>query len=101
MSEPLRPNEIGPAKAAMIPHEVINAVNELLTSKFVSRKRSVIIHQCDIVRLAKAKMDPGTRFDYEWLNFEGLFESYGWKVTYDKPAYCENYEPSFEFTAKE
>jgi len=39
-------------------------------------------------------------FDKHWLDFEALFEKVGWKVYHDKPAYNENYEPTFKFWRK-
>ncbi len=37
-------------------------------------------------------------FDNHWLDIEDLYRKVGWKVKYDKPAYCESYDASFEFT---
>lgn len=93
--KPLRPSEIGANKVNHIPAAVIEAVNELLTEQFTGG--SVTIKQKEIVERAKKKMDPGARFNYDWLNFEPLFRTYGWKVSYDKPAYNEDYEPYFDF----
>lgn len=36
--------------------------------------------------------------DKHWLDAESLYEQQGWKVKYDQPGYCEEYEPYFEFS---
>ena len=33
----------------------------------------------------------------KYLDFEDEYRTIGWKVTYNKPAYCETYEPYFIF----
>lgn len=33
----------------------------------------------------------------KWLDIEDHYRKAGWKVTYDKPAYCENYDAYFKF----
>ena len=35
--------------------------------------------------------------DKDYLNIEEVFRAVGWVVIYDKPAYNESYEPTFEF----
>ena len=100
MSKPLRPDEVTANKANVIPAEVIDTINEMITEKFVSRNLSFTIKQKDIVKRTMLKMDPDAEWQNDWLNFEGLFESYGWKVNYDKPGYNESYDASFEFTGK-
>jgi hypothetical protein len=36
-------------------------------------------------------------FKNGWLNVEHLYETHGWKVEYDKPAYNEDYPATFKF----
>jgi hypothetical protein len=39
-------------------------------------------------------------FDKGWLDVESIFRAEGWKVKYDKPAYCETYKAFFVFSRK-
>lgn len=36
----------------------------------------------------------------QYLDVEDIYRKEGWKVVYDKPAYCETYEPTFTFSKK-
>lgn len=80
----------------VIPDFVIEAVNELINENL--SLRGFTIMQKHIIDRVKSKTDQD--FDYAWLDFESVFEAAGWNVNYDKPAYCETYEPYFNFTPK-
>jgi hypothetical protein len=36
-------------------------------------------------------------FDNHWLDIEDHYRKAGWKVTYDKPSYYEDYDAFFKF----
>ena len=40
-------------------------------------------------------------FDNHYLDIEPIYQNVGWDVTYDKPAYCENYPSTFTFKKKQ
>lgn len=106
MVKPFTPQEIASKQLYSIPNEVIEAVNELLAESLSasSDKPSCTILQDKIVKRILAKLpNKSSRdiFDNNWLDFEPIFEAYGWKVVYDKPAYNENYEASFNFESTE
>ena len=114
MSKPIKPDDVGSLAQDLIPDFVIQAVNELIVLNWTGN--SAIIQQKDIVSLAKKYQEKQFQekreknnqhgdytlpdFDWHWLNVESLYRSNGWKVEYDKPAYCETYEPTFCFTKK-
>lgn len=84
-----------------IPDIVFEVVNDLLLTKPRKNNR-IIITQDEI--LNKLTGDEGCdRFrrqamlDKGWLDFEDIYREVGWRVTYDKPAYNENYKPYFIF----
>lgn len=104
MIKPIRPDEVQNKANAEIPDFVIRAVNELIAKNWDGSSCTIL--QKDIVSRAKDFQEEEsmekraymiTAFDYDWLNFEGLYASVGWKVYYDKPAYCETYDASFKF----
>lgn len=84
---PISPSAIAVAKLEIIPDFVILSVNELLTKKYTSSNGIVVIYQEELVDLAKSKMPDDTKFDIEWLNFEALYDEYGWNVIYVKGDY--------------
>ena len=82
---------------------MIEAVNNLLTKEGSSTYITLL--QKDIVSeyrsLCKAADRPARDvYKENQLDFEDIFRDAGWHVEYDKPAYCETYEPNFSFSAK-
>jgi hypothetical protein len=92
----ISPDDISIIKAAVIPPEVFDAVNELLALRYISGSR-VTIKQYEIADLIKEKLG---ECKIEWLNFEDVYRNAGWIVEYDKPAYCESYDAFFVFRKK-
>jgi hypothetical protein len=97
--KPVSPSELNKE----IPDVVIEAVNQLLQEKNASEGSEIILYQKDIVSRIKnldSEMTSEKLFKKGYMDFEPLFEKAGWKVYYDKPGYCESYEPTFTFTPK-
>lgn len=97
--KPLSPAQVAEKAQTSIPDYIIEAVNNLLVKEY--RNGSATISQKDILKEIR-RIHSGTNldviFDNGWMDFEPTFRKAGWKVTYDKPAYCETYEPSYEFS---
>ena len=103
MSKPLTPNEALAEKKNYIHPKMIEAVNFLIVKNFTGG--SFNIKQKEVVNkflelTASEGITKDEVFNSKWLDFEKVFEEVGWKVSYDKPAYCETYEPSFNFKPK-
>lgn len=99
--KPITPQELDATLGSDIPDVIIEVVNEMLKKEY--RGRSVTLLQKDIIREVierDCSLTSTKIYENGWLDFEPLFEKAGWKVTYGKPAYCESYEASFEFTPK-
>ncbi len=100
MTLPFAPQEARESNACSIPVVIINAVNKLLAEN-IGMGRTVTLKQDDILEAAGAGKDNNQFrqqiFDRGWLNLENVYSKYGWKVTYDKPAYCETYPATFTF----
>ena len=107
--KPITPQEAEEARrnANAVPSFVIEAVNKLLKKKWDGKK--AIITQEEIINEMKPSnvlgLENGARFrakvfSNHWLDFEGLYREFGWKVEYDKPAYYESYKAYFKFTKK-
>jgi hypothetical protein len=87
------------------PDEVILAFNNLLAKRMNSY--SITILQKDAVKeIIKCFKDNGKTitsdqiFKKHWLDVEPNYRAQGWKVTFDKPGYCESYEASWTFSKK-
>lgn len=102
MVKPIKPEDIEKIKEAQIPNEVIEAFNDLITKNWDGTSSCVLqddainsiinkFGHTDIKHMRKKI------FDHGWLNIENIFRNAGWKVEYDKPAYCESYPASFKF----
>ncbi len=96
--KPISPDEVVQKKKTSFPDFVLEAFNELITKNF--RGKSAIIKQNDVVNLivSKGAIDIDAVFAAHYLDVEDVYRDAGWKVSYDKPAYCEDYEPTFTFS---
>jgi len=100
--QPLSPDETRQHKNKRIPDFVIKAVNEMLikkmgTSNYITLKQDDIANEAK--KLGKLK-NTQVLYDNNWMDFEEIFREAGWEVTYDKPGYNEDYEPTFQFKKK-
>lgn len=100
--KPISPDEISNNLAEILPHAVISAINNLLKDSYRGHG-SVTIKQKDVVAEIM-RLNPAITkeeiFAKKYLDIEQLYSRNGWVVKYDKPAYDENYDAFFEFTAK-
>ena len=103
--KPFTPAQARATKLGNIPPKMIEAVNQLIAENLQGDQGKVraVVKQRDIV--ARYKQLSGVASDQEvydsgWLDFEPIFRDAGWKVSYDKPAYCEDYPATFTFTEK-
>lgn len=92
---PIRPTEI--SKEGVIPEFVIEVVNTMLNEKSTG-KGEITLMQDEIKKRVQAATT--LDFDFDWLNFETLYEAYGWRVYYDKPGYGDTFDAFFKFTPK-
>jgi hypothetical protein len=85
-------------KIKEIPKEVIMLVNNLLSKKFSTN--GIKIYQKEIIDILvnEYKFDRNKIFENGWLDFEPIFEQYGWKVIYHKESdYRTAGDDYFEF----
>ena len=97
--KPITPNEIAEKKTEQIPDGVIDAFNELIAQNY--RNGSSTVKQKDAVSRIKAKLNlekDNDIYSNNWLDVEPIYRAAGWKVKYDKPAYCESYDAYFVFS---
>lgn len=96
--KPISPDEVVQKKKTSFPDFVLEAFNELITKNF--HGNSATIKQDDVVDLivSKSSMDRQSIFDAHYLDVEDVYRDAGWKVKYDKPAYCETYAATFTFS---
>lgn len=87
-----------------IPEEVISVVNALILEHYEPNKKISIIKQDEILDRICNKEKGITHnyvFSRHWLDFEKLYEKYGWKVQYNRASYGEaDFDPYFVFTEK-
>jgi hypothetical protein len=100
--KPITPEQV--KNCNHIPEFVIDIFNKLIAAKFSNGV--AVVKQDDLVeeiikpRAHKMTHSRDDVFKNGWLNIETLYESYGWKVEYDKPAYNETYPATFKFTER-
>lgn len=103
--KPITPKEVKESRLNNIPDEVILAVNRALMSESVSGEVQITVMQSDLIEgiqaqfaLAGREISKEEIFKNKYLNFEDIYKNAGWKISYDEPAYNENYyKPRFIF----
>lgn len=79
-------------------------VNEIMTFIDNNEKDDLLEIQQWIDRCKADVILSAPRFDghdiNSWVDFEDLYRKQGWKVVYDKPAYCETYKAYFVLSKK-
>jgi hypothetical protein len=97
MVKPIGPNEA--IKAKTIPDEVISSFNEMIISRMTGN--TATFRQAEVVSLIISKgISKEDISEKNLLDVEDVYQSVGWTVKYDKPAYNENYPATFTFTKK-
>lgn len=102
MSKPLSPDELGSFAAKIFPSFVFDAVNTLLATSANGKlyQNKIIDKMIELAAVEDIELTRSEIFDKHYLDFEEAYRSVGWEVFYDKPAYCESYEPNFTFKRK-
>lgn len=100
MIQPIKPEEIARKKQEVIPDYVVEIINRIIAEKW--NGASSVIKQSDIVaRIRDYNFQRNTlteHFNTDWLEFEDIYRSAGWKIRHDKPAYNETYPATFTFS---
>lgn len=100
--KPISPSEVAEIKKDLLPDFVIETWNNTI-AKFWNGSYAMIFQNKIITELLEKSPILITRneiFDEHWLDVEDIYIAEGWNVKYDKPAYNENYEPTFKFSKK-
>lgn len=98
MSKPIRPEEVGAAKAVVIPAAVFDAFNAEIAARF-EHDTATVKQEAVVARLENGGISRREIFDRGWLNVEEAYRAAGWKVVYDKPGFNETGEAYFTFEA--
>ena len=97
--KPITPQEASQQRQTQIPDFVIDAFNKLIAKNYRNGRSEVIQNEVMLEILATdADLTRQTVFDNGWLDVEEVYRAAGWRVEYDKPAYCESYDPFFVFS---
>ncbi len=97
---PITPEDAFRALGTSIPAEAVSAWNDLIVKKFNGESAVILQKEAVAALRAATSFTSEEIFERRLLDIEGLFESYGWRVIYDKPAYNETYEAKFTFEKK-
>jgi len=100
MVEIITPDEVRKSRKDYIPEVVFKEINNLIVEKFDGVESKVLQEEI-IQRICNEETGLTSQkvFERHYLDIEDFYKEAGWKVTYDKPAYCENYKAYFIFRA--
>jgi hypothetical protein len=107
--KPISTNDatLASAKKELLPDFVIEAFNEMIASRYLNGSAKfkqdevmeIILQRGNDIKDLQG--DPHIKrhniFDNHWLDVEEVYRQEGWKVEYDKPAYCETFDAYFVF----
>jgi hypothetical protein len=96
MSKPIRPQDIGSAKAEHFTAAVFDAFNAEIAKHFANGQ-AVVKQSVVVDRLVKAGIARSEIFGAGYLNIEMAYEAAGWKVSYEKPGFNESGDSLFFF----
>ena len=100
MTKPISPDEVGQARDKSFPDFVIEAFNECITKHWDGKTATFQQREVMAAILAKRPFETMTKsyvYEQRWLDVEDMYRRQGWHVEYDRPGYCETYEPTFTF----
>ena len=103
--KPIRPEHVITEKKKTLPHEVIECFNNLIAERWngysakFKQKEVVasILEKMNYGKVTQKKIEENELYKKHWLDVEDIYREAGWKVSFDKPAYNEDYDASFEF----
>lgn len=98
-TKPITPKEVVSLKKTLIPDAVIESFNELIAENF-SNGSSGFLTKKVVARMVSKGLKEKEIYDNGWLDVEDLYRKAGWEVSYDNPAYNEDYDASFSFSKK-
>jgi hypothetical protein len=97
MSGPITPADLQKAKNKNIPEEVFEVFNDLIAEDW-NGYIATVLEKDAAKRIARSlKITTTLVYKRHFLGIENAYREAGWKVKYDKPSYCDDYEPFFTF----
>lgn len=107
-SKPIRPSEVKEHFEKNFPSFIIDAINDVIkeayrpNSKKFDVKLSIVKNKIiTAISNYNDEFNASYQFQDYYLDFESLYNKFGWSVKYDKPAYNESYEGFYTFEVNE
>lgn len=97
---PVTPSEAQSLHALNIPNFVITSVNNLLIRCYVGRKITILQKDLanEMIANCPERVTESDLLRKGYMDFEDRYREFGWKITYHKPDYTENFDPYFAFS---
>jgi len=95
--KPIKPGDVEKLRAVSIPDVVLEVFNAMIAKKW--NGSYAVVKQDDVMAVLEEKgLARKEVYENHWLDVEDSYRMSGWKVFYDKPAYCESYDAYFKFS---
>ncbi len=96
--KPITPDEVVPWKERIVfPPEVLDAINDVIAKHWNGSQSYFTQDEVVAAIMTATGLERQEVYDRHYVDFEPIYRESGWSVYYDKPAYCESYEPTFTF----
>lgn len=100
MPGPIKPKEVQRRKNASLPEEVFEVFNSLIQEDW-NGTSATVMQSTAAKRIANVLgLTIEEVYEQRLLDIEDAYSEAGWDVDYDKPGYCEDYEPHFKFSKR-
>lgn len=101
MAKALNPNDLAKKKKEVLPDFVFEAFNNIIAKNFNNnsshfRQDEVVEEMIKLAQFSEP-IDKKIIFDNHYLDVEDVYREEGWTVSYDSPAYCEDFPATFTF----
>lgn len=100
MITPIKPGDVQEAKNVLIPDGVLKAFNEMIASSWNGTESNFTLSEVIDKAIKETGLTEEQLLDNRFMDVETVYQSIGWDVAYDKPAYCESYSSFFVFRKK-
>lgn len=94
----ISPSEANAVRKGSIPDVVLETFNRLIVKNLSIGGRATVYQKDVVAALTAAGLSRDQIFENHWLDVEDSYRDAGWKVAYDKPGYCEDYDAYFVFS---
>lgn len=95
---PISPSDVAAHKLSTFPDVVIDTWNKAIAVSWNGYSAKIVQTEITDKLASVLNTTRSNVFSSGYLEIEDIYRKAGWKVSYDKPSYCEDYDAYFTFS---